>query len=102
MDTFRERIDRIDEELIDLFCRRMDLSAQIARYKRQNDLPLHHPERERQILRGLSAKTKKGYEDYVTALYRLIFELSRSEQERIIRSEQEPGDGGGGAVQDKE
>ena len=35
----RGQIDEIDDEIIKLFCRRMDIAAQVADYKKANNLP---------------------------------------------------------------
>ena len=32
----RSQIDEIDEELVELFCKRMSISAQISEYKKQH------------------------------------------------------------------
>ena len=81
---FRRQIDEIDKGLIELFERRMDVSVEIAKYKQENNLPVHDPVREQQMLSDFSGKVKKGREAYVTALYSLLFELSRAEQERLL------------------
>lgn len=45
----REEIDRIDEDIIELVRRRTEVSAQIARLKRKNKIPLVDGKRERDI-----------------------------------------------------
>ena len=87
LQTLRTQIDKIDDELILLFGRRMDVSAEIARYKRQNGIPVFDSEREKQKLCDLSQKTTDKYKQYITALYSLIFDLSRAEQEKTIQME---------------
>ncbi|MCL2003999.1 MAG: chorismate mutase [Oscillospiraceae bacterium] len=89
LQALRRRIDEIDDGLVGLFQQRMDISADIARFKRRNSLPVHDPAREREKLRELSGKATEGREAYITALYSLIFELSRAEQERILSREVE-------------
>ena len=89
LQELRGRIDEIDNGLVDLFQKRMDVSAEIARYKRQNNLPVHDPARERQKLYDLSVKAGEDRETYITALYSLIFELSRADQERILNPKSE-------------
>jgi len=84
----RQRIDEIDNELLQLFMRRMDISAEISLYKKQNNIPVHDPERERQVLHNLSHKVTQEREPYVIALYSLLFELSRAEQERAASAAQ--------------
>jgi len=84
LQELRKKIDEIDDGLVRLFQERMDLSAEIARYKKENNLPVHDPAREREKLYDLSFKTNPGRESYITALYYLLFELSRADQERIL------------------
>ena len=46
----RGQIDKIDDELVRLFGQRMDVAAQIADYKKENNLPIFVPAREREKL----------------------------------------------------
>ena len=39
LDKLREEIDRIDRELLSLFCRRMEVVAQVGQYKKERGLP---------------------------------------------------------------
>jgi len=87
LEELRSQIDGIDNSLVDLLLKRMDISVEIAKYKHQNNLPVYDPVRELQKLHELSGKAKEGRETYITALYSLIFELSRTEQERILNPE---------------
>jgi chorismate mutase/prephenate dehydratase len=78
----RGQIDGIDDELVQLFCRRMEVAEQIAEYKRQNDLPILAPAREREKLRDISQKAGSDMANYARVLYSMIFELSRSHQSK--------------------
>lgn len=84
LQELRAQINKIDDELIDLFRRRMDISAEIARYKKNNNMPVYDSAREREILEKLAQRVSKERESSVIALYSLIFELSRAEQEKIL------------------
>ena len=79
---FRDQIDQIDNELVRLFTRRMDLSAQIADYKKENNLPIYVPARERAILQDIAEKAGPDMSNYARVLYSLLFELSRSYQSK--------------------
>ena len=48
--TLREQIDQIDNELVQLFSKRMAISAQVADYINELNMPIHGPTREREIL----------------------------------------------------
>ena len=78
----RSQIDAIDDELVQLFCRRMEVSEQIAQYKRENKLPILVPAREREKLQDVSGKAGTDMANYTRVLYSMIFELSRSYQSK--------------------
>ena len=52
----RNQIDAIDDNLVRLFVQRMNLSAQIADYKKANNMPIYVPARERAILQEVAEK----------------------------------------------
>ena len=85
LQELRGRIDGIDDALIDLFQRRMNMANEVARYKQRHGMPILDPVREEQKLRDLSGKAEERYRPYVAALYALIFELSRAEQEKTMK-----------------
>lgn len=80
----RTVIDEIDNDLLNAFCRRMDVSAQLAVYKKDNNLPVYDPARERKKLGAVLNKTPEELRTYASALYSLLFDLSRSYQEKIL------------------
>ena len=100
LQDLRLQIDGIDDDLVRLFQQRMDISAEIARFKQQHSMPVYDPARERQILYDLSFKVKDGREAYITALYSLLFELSRADQERILNTDSSLADTIRGAIRD--
>ena len=78
----RQEIDGIDQELVRLFCARMNLSAQVADYKKANNLPIFVPARERAILQKVAQMAGPEMENYTRVLYSMLFELSRSYQSK--------------------
>jgi len=86
LNKLRQKIDNIDNDLVRLFEQRMETAAEIAQYKLVHNLPVFDPVREQQKLQDLSQKVKKENETYITSLYTLLFELSRSKQEQIIKA----------------
>ena len=76
----RGQIDKIDDELVRLFGQRMDVAAQIADYKKENDLPIFVPAREREKLSDVAKKAGPEMANYTRVLYSMLFELSRSYQ----------------------
>ncbi len=78
----RTQIDEIDNDLVALFNKRMALSAQVAEYKKANNMPIYVPSREREILRDVATKSGPEMANYARVLYSMIFELSRSYQSK--------------------
>ena len=82
LSQLRSQIDNIDDQLISLFGQRMEIAAQIADYKKQNNLPIYVPSREREKLLDVSQKAGTDMANYTRVLYSMIFELSRSYQSK--------------------
>ena len=78
----RNQIDGIDQELVSLFNRRMELAAQVADYKKENKLPIYVPAREREILQKVAGLASSDLANYTRVLYSMLFELSRSYQSK--------------------
>lgn len=82
LQELREKIDDIDQELVDLFVRRMELTAQVADYKKEHNMPIYVPAREREILQEVATKAGPEMANYTRVLYSMLFELSRSYQSK--------------------
>ena len=80
----RGQIDKIDDELVRLFGQRMDVAAQIADYKKENNLPIFVPAREREKLADVAEKAGPEMAAYVKRLYDTIFTLSRDYQNEVL------------------
>ena len=76
----RCEIDKIDDELVKLFGQRMEIAARIADYKKENNLPILVPAREREKLADVAQKAGPEMANYTRVLYSMLFELSRSYQ----------------------
>ena len=82
LSELRGQIDRIDDELVKLFAQRMDVAAQIADYKKENNLPILVPAREREKMADVAEKAGPEMANYTRVLYSMLFELSRSYQSK--------------------
>ena len=78
----RGQIDEIDDQLVELFTKRMDVAAAIGDYKKQNNLPVFVPAREREKLKDVAEKAGPEMANYTRVLYSMLFELSRSYQSK--------------------
>ena len=82
LQDYRKEIDAIDDELVRLFSKRMDVAARIADYKKAENLPIFVPAREREKLTDVAQKAGPEMANYTRVLYSMLFELSRSYQSK--------------------
>ena len=82
INELRKKIDSIDEQLVELFSQRMEVSSQVAAYKKENNLPIYVPAREREVMQSVAQMAGPEMANYTRALYSMLFELSRSYQKR--------------------
>ena len=83
LSEIRAKIDAVDDQLLDLFLKRMDLSEEVADYKNQHRLPILNRTREREILAKVTQRAGDK-ERYAYHLYSTLFELARSRQAELI------------------
>ena len=83
----RREIDAIDDQLVQLFKQRMDVAAQIADYKKSENMPIFVPAREQEKLADVARKAGPEMDNYIRMLYTTIFELSRDYQRKRFDSE---------------
>ncbi len=84
IEELRKEIDTIDNNLVELFVKRMGVAAQVAEYKRENGKPILDPARERQLLQKVSDLAGEDMESQTRILYQLILSLSRSHQSHLL------------------
>lgn len=76
----RKKIDKIDDELKNLFEQRMSIVSDIADYKQRQNMPVGNSMREREIINRVTEGQDDRMATYTKILYQTIFDLSRSYQ----------------------
>lgn len=89
LNDYRARLDVIDRKILSLFAERMDIVAEIARWKQENQLPVLDSGREEEKLRQVEAESPPALAGYSRKLFSVLMELSRNRQERILHGEKE-------------
>ncbi len=87
LNQLRSQIDDIDNEMVKLFCQRMEVAEQIAAYKKENNMPVFVPGREREKLLDVAQKAGPNMANYTRVLYSMLFELSRSHQSKTSHNQ---------------
>lgn len=84
----RKQIDEIDEQLIPLLLKRMDVAKGVAQYKVERGIPVLNEEREQQILDNVAEKCGEQGEAIKT-VFAATMDASRALQHKIIGGGQE-------------
>ena len=85
LSEIRTEIDSIDEQIIELFKKRMDCAKEVGNYKKANNIPVLNQARENEILDAIEERGGE-YGSYARLLYSNIMELSRALQHNIVGS----------------
>ncbi len=83
----REKIDRIDDQLCALFAQRMEIVEQVARYKKENGLPVLNTSREREVLERVCGQCPEQLGVYTKLLFNTLFDLSRARQTALLSAD---------------
>ena len=79
LQEYREEIEKIDEELAKLICKRMDVSLKIGQLKKENNLSIYDPKREETLreknLSRVEEKYKKGYNEILNVILKVSKDL---------------------------
>ena len=90
LEELRQRIDAADSRLVEAFKERMQVSAEIGKYKLEHGIPVVDPKREREVLNKIVAMADEPeLSSYYRVLYSLLFELSRSYQNKLNKTNDE-------------
>ncbi len=76
----RAQIDRIDSQISELFIERMEVSADVAEYKRATGKPIYDRTRERQNIAAASDRVPEEFSSYAAVIQSVLMEASREVQ----------------------
>ncbi len=86
MKAYRDELDVLDKQLVELFCKRMDICGKIGQWKQEHGKPIYDRTREREKLNSISALAQEEFAPYARCLYRSLFGYSRSYQHLLTQS----------------
>lgn len=83
LSDYRKQINEIDAQLVKLFEQRMEVSKNIAAYKKEHDLPTRDPKREEEVLQKHSKEVKPELSIYCYEFFEKLMQLSRDYQNSV-------------------
>jgi chorismate mutase len=94
LDELREEIEEIDRDLVELIARRTYVADTIAEVKRERDLPTTDESQEQRVMdrAGENAERFDVDANLVKAVFRLLIELNKIEQNQFTQTDRQRGD----------
>lgn len=92
LDELRHEINDIDEKLVELFVKRMNVALDVANYKKENGIAVFDGGRERAVLDRVSSLAGGEFSEYADLLYRTVMDLSRRYQHSVMGDGKTSGD----------
>ncbi len=78
LNELRDEINLIDEQMIQLFVRRMEVVKEILNYKKQNNLPVLDEQREVLLIKkNIEKLNNKQLEKYYNIFFKSVLESSK-------------------------
>lgn len=77
LEEIRQKIDNVDDQIIELLIKRYDLVLDVKSYKSQNQLPVLDQSREQKIYQKI---IQKKYPEQLKEIYTIIMSLSKTMQ----------------------
>ncbi|MBQ9510501.1 MAG: chorismate mutase [Clostridia bacterium] len=85
----RKDIDEIDDFIVKLFLKRMQVCGEIGRYKKENGIRAYDEKRENEVFERVRSQTPDDMKEYIDLLYETVLGLSNAYQLEIINGETE-------------
>jgi chorismate mutase len=88
---WRKKIDDIDQKLVEILNQRAQAAQEIGRLKRQSDLPVYEPDRERIVLEQVQQGNQGPLQHrHLIQIYERIMDVMRNiQKEEIVEPENE-------------
>ncbi|HZS99273.1 MAG TPA: chorismate mutase [Terriglobales bacterium] len=88
---WRKKIDEIDQQLVEILNRRAQAAQEIGRLKRQAEMPIYEPDRERVVLAQVQEANRGPlHHRHLIQIYERIMDVMRNVQkDEIVEHENE-------------
>lgn len=89
LQELRNEINGIDEQILELFAKRMEICLDVARWKAENGLPVFQTDREKAIIERVKEESPDWLESSAEVLFTTIMDISKSHQYQQLIPEKE-------------
>ena len=84
----RNKINEIDNEILSLYLKRMNISKQIGQYKKEHNLPIYDSKREEELINNLLNKIDNNElkENYKKIIQLILIESKNQQYSTNVKS----------------
>lgn len=80
LEKIRKGIDEIDDQIADLYAKRMSLVKEVSEAKRQSGKAVNDPDREKKVLLRIADRVEEDMQVYLKRVFETMFETSKAYQ----------------------
>lgn len=80
LDLLRIKINKIDTKLVELFKERLEVSREIGKFKKENNLPIFDEKREREIVKFFTSNEITDNKVFIEKFLHLLMDISKEVQ----------------------
>lgn len=84
LDNYRNEINNIDNQIANLFKDRLDIVNEIAEYKKENNISVASPEREKEVIEEILKNCPDDKKSSCKVLFKNIMDISKCKQQQNI------------------
>ena len=90
LDELREDIDRVDEVIVRMLNERARVAVEIGRLKKQLNVPIYQPDREKQVIEHVRNVASEGPlgPDAIARLFERIIDEARGLERRTVHGDE--------------
>ncbi|MCR4956629.1 MAG: chorismate mutase [Lachnospiraceae bacterium] len=86
LEQLRDELDEVDKKLLELFIKRMNLSEEVAKVKKEKNIPIFNGAREQEILQTRTEMAGE-WKNYARSLFTELMALSKQRQWDILNGD---------------
>ena len=81
---YRDRIDAIDDQIVDLLVKRFDVVREVAKVKDKHNIPTVVEERVKQVINRACDRAGEANEDMVCEIYALMIAIAHDVEDEVL------------------
>ena len=83
LEEARKNIDKIDNEMKELFIKRLEEVNKVIEYKKEHNLPILDASREKEVIEKNASKVEEKYYSYYVEFLKSIMNISKEYQKDV-------------------